>query len=113
MKQSTRIFFMGIAMGGLSLLFICVLPLGHDLWFHMYRIGAMAVELENDLCSISIRILSDTYNGYGYAAPLYYGDFFLYIPAFLAPKAFLLYDLSRYLRFFSNLFSVLLFLPRS
>lgn len=83
MKQSTRIFFMGIAMGGLSLLFICVLPLGHDLWFHMYRIGAMAVELENDLCSISIRILSDTYNGYGYAAPLYYGDFFLYIPAFL------------------------------
>lgn len=67
----------------LSVLFLCVLPLGHDLWYHLYRIGAMAVELQEAPLTLPIRMLSDTYNGYGYGAALYYGDIFLYIPALL------------------------------
>lgn len=72
----------------ISFVFLFVLPLGHDLWYHMYRLGAMAVELENHPFTLPIRILSDTYNGYGYGAPLYYGDVFLYIPAFFVSLGF-------------------------
>lgn len=67
----------------LSVVLLFVLPLGHDLWFHVYRIGAMATELRNNPWQVPIRMLSDTYNGYGYGAALYYGDLFLYIPAIL------------------------------
>lgn len=74
--------FIFLTMMGASIIFLLILPLGHDLWYHLYRIGAMAVELKNKGFSIPIRILSDTFNGYGYGAPLYYGDFFLYLPAF-------------------------------
>ena len=64
-------------------LFVAVLPLGQDLHFHLYRIGAMAEELERTSFSIPIRILSASYNNYGYGAPLFYGDLLLYIPAML------------------------------
>lgn len=66
-----------------SFILLLILPLGHDLWYHIYRIGAMAVELENNPWQLPIRMLSDSYNGYGYGAALYYGDLFLYIPAVL------------------------------
>ena len=66
-----------------SLVLLFVLPLGHDLWFHIYRIGAMASELEKSPWQIPIRMLADSFNGYGYGAALYYGDVFLYIPAIL------------------------------
>ena len=69
-------------MCGFSLCFLYVLPLGHDLWFHLYRIGAMAEELRES-SGLPIRMLSDSFNGYGYGAALYYGDFFLYVPALL------------------------------
>lgn len=64
-------------------MFLTVQPLGHDLWFHTYRIGAMAKELQLHPFRVPIRILSDTYNGYGYGVPLYYGDLLLYLPAIL------------------------------
>lgn len=67
----------------LCVLFIAVLPLGHDLHFHLYRIGAMAEELERTSFSIPIRILSASYNNYGYGVPIFYGDLLLYIPAVL------------------------------
>lgn len=67
----------------MSLVLLFILPLGHDLWFHIYRIGAMAAELEKSPWQLPIRMLSETYNGYGYGAALYYGDLFLYIPAIL------------------------------
>lgn len=66
-----------------SIILLLILPLGHDLWYHIYRIGAMAVELENHPWQLPIRMLSESYNGYGYGAALYYGDLFLYIPAVL------------------------------
>lgn len=67
----------------LCVLFINVLPLGHDLHFHLYRIGAMAEELERTSFLVPIRILSASYNNYGYGVPLFYGDLLLYIPAIL------------------------------
>lgn len=67
----------------MSLLLLFVLPLGHDLWFHIYRIGAMGVELKKAPWQLPIRMLSDSFNGYGYGCALYYGDLFLYIPALL------------------------------
>lgn len=67
----------------LSLVFLFVLPLGHDLRFHIWRIGTMASELQKNPGQLPIRMLSDSYNGYGYGAALYYGDLFLYIPALL------------------------------
>lgn len=66
-----------------SLILLLVLPLGHDLWYHIYRIGAMAAELEKNPWQLPIRMLADSFNGYGYGAALYYGDLFLYIPAVL------------------------------
>ena len=64
-----------------SIILLLVLPLGHDLWYHIYRIGTMASELQKNPWQIPIRMLAESYNGYGYGAALYYGDLFLYIPA--------------------------------
>ena len=66
-----------------SFILLSILPLGHDLWYHIYRIGTMAAELEKNPLQLPIRMLSESYNGYGYGAALYYGDLFLYIPAIL------------------------------
>ena len=66
-----------------SLVLLLILPLGHDLWFHIYRIGTMASQLQKEPWQIPIRMLADSFNGYGYGAALYYGDLFLYIPAIM------------------------------
>jgi hypothetical protein len=65
------------------MLFLLILPLGSDLHFHIYRIGAMARELKMTGFNMPVRILSESYNGYGYGVPLFYGDTLLYIPAFM------------------------------
>ena len=70
----------------LCVLCVTLLPLGHDLCFHLYRIGAMAEELERTSFSIPIRILSVSYDNYGYGVPLFYGDLMLYIPAVLVTQ---------------------------
>lgn len=54
---------------------------GHDLKFHTYRIWAAAQSLADG--QFPVRIASAGYNGYGSAAPLYYCDLFLYLPALL------------------------------
>ena len=82
MKRERNYVFITMLIGVVLLLYI--LPLGHDLWYHLYRIGAMGAELKKSPLNLPIRMLADTYNGYGYGAALYYGDTFLYFPAILA-----------------------------
>jgi len=64
----------------LPLLFIR-LPLGHDIYFHLTRIKGLADELE--VGHFPVRIYSTVFHNYGYAAPLFYGDWLLYFPALL------------------------------
>ncbi len=54
---------------------------GHDLTFHLARIGALAAELEKG--QFPVRMLSTMLNGYGYPTPLYYCDLLLYFSALL------------------------------
>lgn len=54
---------------------------GHDLYFHLSRIISLANAMKE--FQIPHRIQFEMLNGYGYASPLYYGEFFLLIPAVL------------------------------
>ncbi len=77
------------AWGGVALitLFACLpffsdmVTIGDDALFHVNRIVCLAEELRMG------RLFSPLYttalNGYGYAAPIFYGQVFLYLPAFL------------------------------
>ena len=54
---------------------------GHDTGFHIQRI----ISIKNAILEgrIPVRIYTEAINGYGYGAPLFYPDIFLYIPALL------------------------------
>lgn len=54
-----------------------------DASYWVYRIGALAEEMriKGLLHALPPRILSATFNGYGYGAPLFYCDVFLWLPA--------------------------------
>lgn len=54
---------------------------GFDLNFHLMRIEGIAEALKGG--SIPARIQTNWLNGYGYSVSVFYGDFLLYIPAFL------------------------------
>ncbi len=54
---------------------------GDDLNFHLTRILTLADSLSAGI--IIEPIQTGVYNGYGYAAPLFYGQLFLYLPAIL------------------------------
>lgn len=54
---------------------------GHDLDFHLARIWSLAEGIKNGHWIVPIQ--TEMLNGYGYAAPLFYGQLFLYIPAVL------------------------------
>ncbi|MDE7274397.1 MAG: glucosyltransferase domain-containing protein [Lachnospiraceae bacterium] len=56
-----------------------------DINYWVYRIGALADEMRTRgiLHALPPRILSTTFNGYGYGAPLFYCDVFLWFPAVL------------------------------
>lgn len=56
--------------------FFMSLPKGHDIYYHMYRLESLAVEIENG--NIPARIYSNVYRGYGYASPLFYGDWMMF-----------------------------------
>ena len=74
-----------------SLALLCILaclPLftdgllwGDDIDFHLTRIAHLAQGLQDG--QFPVRLYTSMLNGYGYAAPLYYCDLFLYIPAIL------------------------------
>lgn len=54
---------------------------GHDLFFHLNRIEGMAGALR---CGqFPVRIHTSTLLGYGYAAPQFYPELFLYVPALM------------------------------
>ncbi len=55
--------------------------MGHDSGFHAYRIVLLAEEISNG--NYFPAIYSSALNGYGYAAPLFYNQLFLYLPAIL------------------------------
>ncbi|MCD7805952.1 MAG: hypothetical protein LUH19_01270 [Lachnospiraceae bacterium] len=86
---SDREFLYGKELGVLAM--ICgaaVIPFmadwtywGHDIGFHVNRILLLAQELMRG--NYFPAILTDAMNGYGYPAPLFYGEIFLYIPAAL------------------------------
>ncbi len=78
----------GIVIITALLLFGIVIPmlgvqtfLGHDVYFHMTRMEALAQELEAG--NIPTRLYYFVYGGYGYASPMFYGDLFLVIPALM------------------------------
>ncbi len=54
---------------------------GHDIGFHANRIQLLATEIANG--NWFPAVFSSALNGYGYPAPLFYGEIFLYIPALL------------------------------
>ena len=57
------------------------LQTGHDLLFHLNRIEGIAAGLRTG--QFPVRIHASTLQGYGYAAPIFYPDVFLYFPAML------------------------------
>ena len=67
----------------IPLLFV-QLPKGHDIGFHLTRVYGLSEELK--LGNIPARIYGSVFYEYGYAAPLFYGDWLLYFPAFLVTK---------------------------
>ena len=78
-----------ITAGLISVIFFSSLPLytnflfdgRHDLDFHMMRIWSLAHEIKNGHWIAPIQ--TEVLNRYGYAAPLFYGQLFLYLPAVL------------------------------
>lgn len=64
----------------LPLFFTGIHP-GHDIYFHLMRIEAIAAELHSG--HFPVRIGSLWLGGYGYPASIYYGDILLYFPAIL------------------------------
>ena len=54
---------------------------GHDLHFHLNRIEGMAAAMRAG--QFPVRIHASTLLGYGYAAPQFYPELFLYIPALM------------------------------
>ena len=74
--------------GILGIIFLVNMPLytdyltsGHDLGFHLLRIGNIAEGLLNK--TFPVRIQPSWVNGAGYATGVCYGDAFLYLPAVL------------------------------
>ena len=92
-KQGRRILPAGAdrtVLRALVLLVVgCSIPLAvdylflnsHDLYFHLMRIEGIRAGLENGM--FPVRIQPGWLNGHGYAASVFYGDFFLYVPALL------------------------------
>lgn len=70
-----------IILGASLPVFAAYLYDGHDLAFHLERIGSVAHELSYG--HFPVRYYGDIINGYGYPTPIYYCDLFLYIPAIL------------------------------
>jgi len=80
-----------VMLAGISLfaslpLFYDKLYTGHDIFFHMGRIRGIAEGLSNG--QFPVRIYAEANNGYGYASSIFYGEMFLYIPAWFVMLGF-------------------------
>lgn len=67
----------------ISFVFLVVYPVyGIDVWYWLYRIDAIAEYVQNyGITALPVRITESAYGGYGYGAPLFYGDIFLILPS--------------------------------
>lgn len=77
-----------VVFGFLVMLFLSSLPVfqgfvigGHDAPFHLARILSLGRSIEEGRWIAPVQ--TDMVNGYGYAAPIFYGQLFLYFPAVL------------------------------
>lgn len=87
-------------------LFTDYLTEGHDLLFHLLRIEGIKDGLLSG--QFPVKIQPTQLNGYGYAASVFYGDLFLYIPAFLRIIGFSIQDAYRFFVFIVNTASILI-----
>lgn len=87
--DSVRIAVIGCVMialvSGIPALFSKTIE-GHDLMFHLCRIEGIRDGWLSG--QFPVRINPVFYNGYGYANPVFYGEFLLYLPAFLQLMGF-------------------------
>ena len=90
-KQKKTVIFIFLVLG----VIIASLPLfrnsifgvyPHDTFFHTQRILSIQKALEAG--QFPVRIYAEIYSDYGYAAPMFYPDIFLYIPAVLCMIGF-------------------------
>ena len=79
---------------------------GHDIAFHIYRIEGIVHEIKTG--HFPTRIYSMWNNGYGYPAPIYYGDILLYFPAALRILGFSTTVAYKVFIFSINLFTAIL-----
>ena len=113
-KRNTFLFFVVLSI-------ICSLPLiltskvsfGHDLNLHLARINAIKDGFVSG--NISNYIYTEYINGYGYGAPLFYPDVFLYIPAsitYLGINIFTSYKIFLWLISFCSIITMYLTVKR-
>lgn len=87
-------------------LFTDYLISGHDLAFHMNRIEGIAQGLRQGIFPVKIHPFWA--NDYGYAVGVFYGDTFLYFPAFLRNMGFSLQEAYKIYVFLVNLATALI-----
>ena len=80
-KERTVLIFSATVLIASLPLIMDFLYSGHDILFHLNRIGAIADAMRYH--TLPVRIQSDLLNGFGYDIPLFYCDIFLYPAAFL------------------------------
>lgn len=94
LSRSEKLRYLLFLLMGISFVFLIVYPVyGIDVWFWLYRIDALGEYIRNyGILALPMRITESAYAGYGYGAPLFYGDIFLMIPSlFVAAGAPLLF----------------------
>lgn len=105
-KILTILILAGIILFCSSPLFTGYLINGHDLTFHLMRIEGIKDGLLGG--QFPVRIQPTQLKGYGYAASIYYGDLFLYIPALLRIIGFSVQSSYMWYVFLVNVATVLL-----
>ena len=107
LRENHNLFYIYALLALTSIVCILYLPVGHDMHFHIYRIGSIAENLNwKGIRGFPYRIYTTSFHGYGYGAPLFYGDLFLYFPAFLACMNI---DINLAYRFFTAVMFLLAF----
>ncbi len=83
LSRSEKLKYLLYLLVGISFIFLIIYPIyGIDVWYWLYRIDALADYVQNyGIMELPMRITESAYGGYGYGAPLFYGDIFLVIPS--------------------------------